>query len=375
MINILIFNWRDTKNPLSGGAELVTLKHAKAWVKAGNKVTWFTSVFPNSKKEETIDGVKIIRKGNYWSVYLKAFFFYHFSNNSFDVVIDEIHGIPFFTPFYVRKPKIAFIHEVAGVIWDYMYPFPINKMGKIFEKFYFLFYKNVLFWTDAPSTIDDLVKKGIDRKNCIAIACPVNNKVCATMPKKEKELTFIFVSRLVKMKGIENVLEAFALIYKENPKSKLWIVGGGNLSYLNILKEKISKLEKLYKLDERSSFIDSIKFWGRVSDEKKLELMGKAHLLLHASVKEGWGLVILEAVSQGTPSVVYRVAGLVDSVKNGQTGVVINENKPEILAQEALKLLSDKVKYKQLQLRGIAWVKSLTWDKATKESLKLLMSL
>src|SRR6185312_6565233 len=126
-MNVLILNWRDPKNPKSGGAELVTQEHAKAWVKAGHSVIWFTSCFKGAKNEEMIDGVKVIRRGNALSVYLLAPFFYFFSKNKFDVVIDEIHGIPFFTPLYVKKArKTAFIHEVAGEIWDYMYSFPVN---------------------------------------------------------------------------------------------------------------------------------------------------------------------------------------------------------------------------------------------------------
>src|ERR1035437_3814135 len=115
-MNILILNWRDPKNPKSGGAEIVTLEHAKAWIAGGNAVTWFTSEFKGSKREETVEGVKIVRRGNILTVFLYAPIFYLFLKQKFDLVVDEIHGIPFFTPLYVGKPKIAFIHEVAGEI-------------------------------------------------------------------------------------------------------------------------------------------------------------------------------------------------------------------------------------------------------------------
>lgn len=368
-MEVLILNWRDIKNPKAGGAEIVTMEHAKAWVKAGHQVTWVTSIFPKAKKEEIIDGVKFIRRGSFLSLYIFAPFYYLFSGNKFDVVIDEIHGIPFFTPLYVRTKKIAFIHEVAGEIWDYMYPFPINKIGKLFEGFYFRLYKHIQFWTDAPSTIGDLASHGIPKENCIAIPCPVSNKIIGSLPVKEKNPTFIFVSRLVKMKGIENILEAFANIYKENPKSKLWLVGGGESNYIRLLKSKIQHLESQFNIPNLGS---SIIFYGRVNEEKKLELMRKAHVLLHASIKEGWGLVVLEAASQGTPSVVYKVNGLVDSVKDDKTGIIVKDNKPEIMAKEALNLISDKKKYKKLQQGGINWVKSLTWNEITNQSLKIL---
>lgn len=369
-MKILILNWKDPKNPKAGGAELVTMEHAKAWTKVGHEIVWFTSLFPNSKKKESFNGVEIIRRGNIITVYFLAPLFYFFSRNKFDVVIDEIHGIPFFTPLYVGKPKkIAFIHEVAGEIWDYMYPFPLNKIGKIIEKSYFNLYKTIPFWTDAPSTVEDLVSHGILRKNCVAIPCPVSNSIITKLPTKEKNPTYIFVSRLVKMKGIENVLEAFSIIYKNNPKSRLWLVGGGNAGYIQHLKNKIKSLEKVANIKDLNS---GIKFFGKVSEEKKLKLMRRAHLLLHASVKEGWGLVVLEAASQGTPSVVFKVAGLVDSVQDGKTGIIVKENTSTALAKEAQALVGDKKRYRKLQQGGFKWVKSLTWEKVTKKSLELI---
>ncbi len=361
-MNILILNWRDTKNPKSGGAEVVTLEHAKAWAKKGHKVTWFSSKFKNSKKEEIIDGVRIVRRGTYLTVFLHAPFFYFFSKQKFDLVIDEIHGIPFFTPLYVRKPKIAFIHEVADEIWDYMYPFPLNKIGKFIEPLYFKLYSKVKFWTDANSTIDDLVKKGINRKRCVAINCPIGNKTLNSLPKKEIKPTFIFVSRVVKMKGIEDVIRAFFYILRELKDANLWIVGDGEKKYVDELKETMRSF----------SISSKVKFFGFVPNDKKLELMRKAHILLHASIKEGWGLVVVEAASQGTPSVVYNVAGLRDSVKNKETGIVLNENSSKTMAEQALSLLKDKKKYKIFQENSLTWAKSLTWERATKQSLELL---
>jgi glycosyltransferase involved in cell wall biosynthesis len=364
-MNILILNWRDPKNPKSGGAEIVTLEHAKAWIKAGHKVTWFTSKFKNSKTEETIDGIRIIRGGNFITVYLLAPIFYLFTKNKFDLVIDEIHGLPFFTPLYVRKPKVVLIHEVAGAIWDYMYPFPINVIGKFIEPLYFKLYSGIKFWTDADSTVDDLVKYGINRNNCTAINCPIEHESLNIVPDKEKVPTFIFVSRVVKMKGVEDVIKAFSEIQKELNEAQLWIVGDVDKNYIKELKKIIDS----YSLNSK------IKFFGRTDENTKFELLKKAHLLLHASVKEGWGLVVIEAASQATPSIVYNVAGLRDSVKNGETGIVLKNNSPEEMAKQAVNLFKDKVKYEKLQKNALVWAKSLTWGRATKQSLRLINNL
>lgn len=362
-MNILILNWRDIKNPKSGGAEIVTMEHAKGWVKNGYDVTWLTSNFANGKKEEIIEGVKIIRKGTSVSIYLIAPFHYLFNRKKYDIVIDEIHGIPFFTPLYVKKLKIALIHEVANEIWDYMYPFPINKIGKFSEFFYFKCYRNIQFWVPCESTVRDLEKYGIKRERSRIVICAITNKSLERPPvKKEKGPTFIFVSRVVKMKGVEDVIKAFAEITKFKKNSKLWIVGDGDGKYINTLKTLI----------EKRNIQNEVKFFGKVSEEKKLELMRRAHLLLHASIKEGWGLVTVEAASQGTPSVVYNVAGLRDSVLDNKTGIVIDINSPESMARNALSLLDDKAKYKKLQINGLKWAKSLNWDKAVSQSLNLI---
>lgn len=361
-MNILVLNWRDPKNPKSGGAEIVTMEHAKAWVKKGHTVTWLTSKFNRAKNEEKIDGINIVRRGNFITVLFFAPFFYLFSKTKFDLVIDEIHGLPFFTPFYVKKPKIAFIHEVADEIWDYMFPFPVSKIGKLIEPIYFKVYKNTKFWTDANSTIDDLVDKGIKRKNCIAINCPVINEPLINISNKEKIPTFIFVSRVVKMKGIEEVIRAFFYILRELKDANLWIVGDGEKKYENELKETMHSY----------SIATKVKFFGHVSSRKKLELMKKAHLLLHASIKEGWGLVVIEAASQATPSVVYNVSGLKDSVKNGITGIVLDENNAKEMAKEVVNLIKDKKKYNRLRENALSWSKSLTWEIATKQSETLL---
>jgi len=81
-MNILVLNWRDIKNPLSGGAEILTHEIAKRIVASGNHVLLFSSDFPGASNKEIIDGVEIIRQGKadirsfINSVHFKAFLFY-----------------------------------------------------------------------------------------------------------------------------------------------------------------------------------------------------------------------------------------------------------------------------------------------------------
>jgi glycosyltransferase involved in cell wall biosynthesis len=362
-MRILILNWRDVRHPKAGGAEIVTLEHAKAWVKRGHEVTWLAAHFAGAARQEYIDGVNILRRAGSLTIYAFAPLYYLVSRNAFDLVVDQIHGIPFFTPLYAKK-RLVFIHEVAGEIWDYMAPFPLNVVGKLFERWYMRLYRKEIIWTDAHSTIPSLVALGIPASSCHAIACPITNMPRSSPMKKEAVPTYIFVSRVVKMKGIEEVIKAFSFIVKETPKAQLWIVGGGDESYIAQLTAMLSD----YHIQSRVTFL------GKVSEQEKLNRMARAHLLLHASVHEGWGLVVLEAASQWTPSVVYNVSGLCDVVKDKKTGIVLSYNSPREMAREALSLLSDSAQYGRMQKAGYTWVTSLKWNDVTDQSLKLLTS-
>lgn len=356
-MNILILNWRDIKNPSFGGAEILTHEIAKRWVKLGHNVTLFSSVFPNSKKEEVVDGVKFIREGYadarflFSSVHFLAYKFYRKNPGKFDVIIDEVHGLPFFTPWYVKEKKIVLICEVAGDLWITMFGHIFGLIGRMIERYYIkLVYKNISYLTISNSTKEELIQEGVDPKKIVVL--PMG----ATVPEKinkavrESQPTIIFVGRIAKSKGIEDVIIMLNKISNEYDKVRLWIVGAGAVEYIDYLKEMAKKL-KIY---------DKITFFGFVSEEKKFDLMGRAHVLVVPSVKEGWGLIVPEAAYVGTPSVVYNSPGLRDVLKGSNYKKIVKENTPDALAKEVIKLLRDRnnSKYKKLDAEDYSWDKT-----------------
>lgn len=369
-MNILVLSWRDPKHPLAGGAEQVMHEHMKAWVKAGHDITFFSSSFKGSDRKETIDGIKILRQGSQLlGVHICAFFWYLFcKHKDFDLVIDEFHGIPFFTPLYIRKKKVAVIQEVARQVWlNNDLPKPLNlivgSIGYIVEPLFFLFYKNVPFITGSDSARQDLTSVGIRNKNIFVI----NHGVIIDNParkQKEKANTIVFLGALAKDKGIEDAIEVFNLL-NQNNKYEYWIIGKGGYSYVEFLKEKVKKFELESK----------VKFWGFVTNKEKFELLARAHVMINPSLLEGWGLVNIEANAMGTPVVAYKSRGLVDSVKHNVTGTICKQNNPENMAMEVEELLIDQSKYKKLSTNAIKWSQEFTWEKSSKKSLEFIESI
>ncbi|HET8671176.1 MAG TPA: glycosyltransferase family 4 protein, partial [Candidatus Saccharimonadales bacterium] len=97
--------------------------------------------------------------------------------------------------------------------------------------------------------------------------------------------------------------------------------------------------------------------------QRKQELMQKAHVVTMTSVKEGWGLIVTEAASQGTPTVVYDVDGLRDSVKNRETGYICEPN-PKALAESVIELMRNRELYHQLQEHAWEWSKQINFDRS-----------
>jgi len=354
-LKILILNWRDVKNPASGGAEILTHEIAKRLVKKGHKVTLFTSSFKGAKENEVIDGVQIIRKGGKYTVYLQAFKYYnqHFKGE-FDVVIDEINTIPFFTPLYVKNGEKLFtlIHQLAREFWFYETPAPLNLLGYASENLLLSPYKNTRVITVSKSTSDDLQKLGFSKISVIIEGSKF--KPLKKPPKKEETPTLIYVGRLKNPKKPGDAVEAFKIIKKKIKNARLWIVGEGPLRK---------------KLEQNST--EGVTFFGHVSKQKQAELMSKAHAILVPGVREGWGLVVIEANAMGTPAIGYNINGLRDSIKNGVNGF-LTESNPQSLAEKAIQLLENKKLAKKLSVSAIQNSRKYNWNKSTEELIGLI---
>ena len=359
-MNLLFLNWRDLKNSRSGGAEVVTEEVIKRLVQCGHTVTLFSTMFPGALETEITNGYTIIRRGREYTVHLWALYYWFttFKHQKFDVVVDQIHGIPFFTPLYVRNAKVvAFIHEVAREIWLHMYKFPVGWLGYKLEPYFFKPYKNTPFITVSNATKRDLMAVGIKPELINIIPEAVTVTPLAEVPQKDTVPTMLFVGRVARMKGVHNLIEAYLLAKQTIPNLRLWIVGGGD--------DYKSELETQYKNNP------DITFYGFVSEAEKNSLYTRAHLLTSASIKEGFGLVVIEAAAHGTPAVVYNVDGFNEAVIDHKTGL-LTETNPTALAHGIVSVLNNPDQYSELQKNALEHSRSFNFDNTTERFEKYL---
>lgn len=368
LMHIVILNWRDIKNPHSGGAELLTHEISKYLVKRGHKVTQFSAQFSGSKHKEIIDGVTIIREGNpdlrsgFSSVHFKAYSYYkHKKFGKVDFYIDEVHGVPFFTPIYIKEKKAALICERAGELWSLVIPYPFTFIGQVFEYVYPILYKKIPIITISNSSKQDL-SQIFNKKNIQVVYPGCNTPVIKGFSRKSNILTFVFIARLSKAKGIEDAIAVISLLKKRNIESRLFVIGRGRNEYIEYLKVQIRKL----------GISDAVIFYGFITEKEKIKVIDKSHFLIAPSIKEGWGLTVHEAGSRGVPTIAYNVFGLREVVKNGENGFLTNKNTPEEIVKSALLAFNDKNLYKKMQEGARSERKRFSWSNSGREFLKII---
>src|SRR5512140_209745 len=113
-MKILVFNWQDITNPLAGGAEVHLHEVFSRIVQRGHSVTLYCSSFPGAAHTETLGGIKVIREGGRYLFNYRVAYAYatRFRREGFDVVVDDMNKIPFFTPLFDRAPLLGITHHL-----------------------------------------------------------------------------------------------------------------------------------------------------------------------------------------------------------------------------------------------------------------------
>ena len=361
-MKILFFNWRDITHPQAGGCELHLHEIAKRIAKMGHDVTLFCSEYENSYQKESIDSINIIRRGGKYTVYIHAFFEYMTlrKTNDFDIIIDDINGIPFFTPLYVKKPKVAILHHMVKDIFSKELPILFQPIGYFAEWLIPIVYRKTTFVTVSKSSKDEMIEAGISEKKIHVIHNGISSDYTAILDKKTENPTIFYLGRLKEYKQIDHLIKAIDAIKRKFPDISLSIAGSGD-------KEKeLRELVKNLQLEK------NVIFHGFINKKKKIELYQKSWIFINPSIKEGWGLTIIEANACGTPAISYNVPGLKESIKDNYNGLLVHAIDYYQLSEKIIELLENDDLRNKLSKNANIWSKNFNWDKSASDFLDLL---
>jgi len=167
---------------------------------------------------------------------------------------------------------------------------------------------------------------------------------------------------MIPYKNPDHLIIAFKLVRQKVPDAKLWLVGFRDSRYES----------KPMSMVRNEVLADCTSFLPFVNGEEKARILSRAWVHVLPSVKEGWGISVLEAASCGTPTVAYKVCGLVDSVKDGETGLLVPFGEISELSNAISSLLTNEELRAKMSKAARQWALHFSWERTAEKVLEAI---
>jgi glycosyltransferase involved in cell wall biosynthesis len=354
---ILLLNERDPRHPRSGGAETHVFEIMARLVRRGHGVTQLAASFPGCAATETVDGVAVRRLGGVARYYPAAAFACarETRRGRYDVVVECLNKLPYFSPVYSAAPVLALCHHLFGETAFSQVAWPIAATVYGAEKLLPFLYRRQRFITISESSRSDLVARGIARER-IDVSLPgIRRPRVAPRPLRERPPRVTYVGRLERYKRVDVMLRAAAPLVGAYPELELAVIGRG------ADRERIERLARELGLAARTRFL------GFLDDDERDRWLADSRACVCASEKEGWGLTVIEANAVGTPVVASDAPGLRDSVRHGETGWLAPVGDVAAFGVRIAALLAADEAAEAMAQNGLAWARRFDWDIAARE--------
>jgi glycosyltransferase involved in cell wall biosynthesis len=366
-MRILIFNWQDRTNPLAGGAEVHLHSIFSRIAASGHEVTLFCSSYPGAAREEFLDGIRVIRRGgrHFFNFHVPPSYLMRFRKEGYDIVIDDINKIPFFTPLFVRKPLFGIVHHLFGSSIFAETNVVAASYVALMERLALLVYRagRVPFFVVSSSTRDEMAAHGFIGTDLVIVHNCVDHKIYRPDPAGRSSTPVIgYFGRLKRYKGVDQFLRAVPQILREVPGTRVLIVGEGD------------DRPRLERMAHTLGIAWSVTFEGFVSESGKVEMLQSMWCGVNTSSKEGWGLTVVESNACGTPVVASDVPGLRDVVRDGESGLLYRHGDVRHLAGQVVRVLLDTPLRERLTAGALAWASRFHWENAAAETFAALQA-
>jgi len=364
-MRIFVINWQDIRNPMGGGAEVHSHEIFKRIVAMGHSVTLLSCGFDGAPETEVIDGIRVVRiaSRNTFNFHVRRYYEKHVRGEGYDVIVDDMNKIPFYTPRYVKEPIVAIAHHFFGSsIYCETDPVRASYVAGSEALIRFV-YGSTRFAAVSESTRAELEKKGIPAKNIVIVRNALNHEQFPmAVTEKESVPVVAYFGRIKKYKSPDHLLKAFVDVVRHRPNAQCWFLGGGD--YTDALQRRAREL----------GVASSVTFFGRVTDEQKADLLSRSWCMVNTSMKEGWGITNIEANACGTPVIAANVPGLRDSVSDQQSGLLYPYGNIPVLAAMIERIFSDDALRARLSSAAVQWARSFSCDAGAKQMSALLES-
>ncbi|MGM0843734.1 MAG: glycosyltransferase family 4 protein [Bacillota bacterium] len=177
------------------------------------------------------------------------------------------------------------------------------------------------------------------------------NEIC------KDEIRLLFIGLIDENKNLGSVLSACAKLKEQGKNISLQVVGSGPLE------------EKNKQLCKELNIEDQVTFHGYVKDQKKIaEIMTNTDIFVMPSFTETFGLVYIEAMSQGVPVIFSEGQGIDGVFNEGEVGYPVNPNDPDTIVEAIGKIINH---YPEMSANGIRESKAFKWANVAERYIEL----
>ena len=356
-----------------GGGEVRFYEILRRLAQQGHEVHLLSMRLKKAPKEQLYHGIHIHRIGPVIKKPpLRSFFqFVHFTWSSFfwlakhkyDVV--DVHS---FVPLLAgslshvagfQPNTVATIHDVTDKD-DNSQWIQYGRVAYILERILFaLPFRRVINCSyDTKKRLSKFYGRNQKKLDVVHLGVDVS-RIDAIKATKDETPSVLYVGRLVPHKHVEDLIQAIKQVKKKIPAVQLRIIGTG------IEQKNLKQLVRKLKLQNNTVFYGTLKHYDDV-----LRIMKQSSVLVLPSMREGFGLVLIEANACRKPVIAYKTGGVVDIIKEGVNGFLIPPRNIERLSEAIENVLQDGILANRLGSQGRGRVERLfNWDIAAKNVL------
>jgi len=359
---VLILNERDPLHPRTGGAETHVHEIFRRLASRGFEITQAVSSFPGCAPERELDGIRLWRLGGLATYYPRVAWtcLRETRRGNFDLVVECLNKVPFYSPIYSAVPVLAIVHHRFGEVAFRQAAWPLAATVWTLEQLITPLYSELPFVAISDSSRSDLIARGVPADNIRVSHCGICHPEIDANTSRPRAHRVVYLGRVEPYKHVDLMLHAVAELSDRFPDTEILVVGRGSaLSGLKTLARELG-------IDERT------RFTGFVSDAERDALLAGSRVCVCPSEKEGWGLTVIESAALGTPVVARDAPGLRDSVRDGETGFLVASGEVWEFADRIGELLADDALAVRMSKASLAWSKTFDWDVAADEMAEAL---
>jgi glycosyltransferase involved in cell wall biosynthesis len=363
-LRVAVLSWRDSTHPEGGGAERYLERIASDLAADGCQVTVYCARHRQAPATDHRLGVRFRFGGGRFGVYpaalLRLWLARWSRRNRPDVVLDVHNGVPFFARLVAGCPVVVLVHHVHREQWRVVFGRRLAAIGWWLEsRVSPRLHRGCQYIAVSTVTRRELIELGVRPDDVAVVHNGGTEPPRGTPVPRDPAPSLVVLGRLVPHKRVEHAMDVVAALRAELPGLTLRVIGEG------WWRQQLERHAQALGIEQL------VRFEGFVPEARKEELLARSWLMLAPSVKEGWGLMVMDAAAHAVPSIAYEDAGgLSESIVHGSSGLLV-QDRAELIAATR-RLLNDHELRTSLGRSARVAATRYSWRTASTSVLQLL---